>query len=236
MAIPTQDSQLVPFSTNFNTRLVASGVSIYKITAGQVTGYTGVHTAYLAAYNAMILARESGVRSESLTATKDDAKKALLDDARPIYNPVAYNVTIADADKILLGVHVRVSNSPIPPPSVTPAVDVVSVIARTVTLNIHDSALATRRGKPAGATAAYVFSFVGANYPADPADWKMEGGTTKARFEVLFPSEVAGGTQVWIRCCWVNAKQQTGPMSVPIATTLQGGGTMAEAPLLKMAA
>jgi len=236
MAVPLKDSLLVPYSTNMNARLVTSGVTIYKLATGTVTAFTALQTAYLAAYNAMIIAREAGDRSESLTATKDVAKQAMLVAARQIYTAVLSNSAISDSDKILLGVHLRVAPSPIPAPSIAPAVDVVSVAARTVTLHLHDSASSSRRGKPAFAKAAYVYSFVGTEYPADSAGWNFEGASTKPRFDILFPSTLAGGTQVWIRCCWVNAKQQAGPMSVPIATTLQGGGAMVDAPLMRAAA
>jgi hypothetical protein len=119
---------------------------------------------------------------------------------------------------------------------VAPGMDVVSVANRTVTVHVHDSANSNKRGKPAGATAAYVYSFVGAEYPADASAWTFEGATTKPRFQVGFPSTVAGGTQVWLCAAWVNAKQEAGPTSVPITTTLQGGGAAAGEPSLKLAA
>jgi hypothetical protein len=100
----------------------------------------------------------------------------------------------------------------------------------------HDSANSNKRGKPAGAKAAYVYSFVGAEYPADAAAWTFEGATTRPRFQVGFPSTVAGGTQVWLCAAWVNAKQEAGPTSVPITTNLQGGGGVGGAGLMKIAA
>lgn len=231
MAIPTRDSLLVPYSTNFNNRLVASGVSLYKLTALQVAAYTALHTPYIAAHDAVVLDREAGNRSRSLTNALALARSNLLTEGRQLYAAVQVNPLVSDADKILLGVRVRGARSPIPAPGVRPGLDLTGVVGRTVSLRVHDSASSTRRGKPAGATAAYVYSFVGAEYPADPADWKFEGAATKSKFDVLFPADVAGGTQVWVAAAWVNAKQQSGPLCTPVSTNLQGGGAVGEASL-----
>ena len=79
-----------------------------------------------------------------------------------------------------------------------------------------------------------MYSFVGMDYPSDPTAWNFEGSTTKPKFDIVFPNTVAGGTQVWVCAAWSNAKQQTGPVSVPITTNLQGGGM--SAPAMKIGA
>jgi hypothetical protein len=90
------------------------------------------------------------------------------------------------------------------------------------------SGVPNKRGKPDGAVAAWVYSFVGTNYPADPSQWDFQGATTKSTHEIVFPDTVASGAQVWICAAWINAKQEPGPASVPITTNVQGGG-MAQA-------
>ncbi|MCC6423213.1 MAG: hypothetical protein IT447_07005 [Phycisphaerales bacterium] len=99
-----------------------------------------------------------------------------------------------------------------------------------------DSAVSNKRGKPAGATAAWVWTFVGTNYPTDPAAWQFQGSATKARHEITFSDSVASGQPVWIRCAWINAKQETGPMSLPITTNIQGGGASVVVQEIKIAA
>jgi hypothetical protein len=113
--------------------------------------------------------------------------------------------------------------------------DIVSTANRTVTISVHDSAGSTKRGRPAGTAAAWVYSFVGTSYPSDPTGWTFEGATTKPKVQVVFPNTIPGGTQVWVCAAWVNAKQQAGPTSVPISTNLQGGGTNVT-PAMKLAA
>lgn len=147
-----------------------------------------------------------------------------LNYARQLYSFVQSNAAVSDANKILLGVHVRVIPTPIPAPGVRPGMDIVSVANRTVKVHIHDSASSNKRGKPAGTDAAWVYSFVGASYPTDPGAWDFEGSTTKSTFDIVFPNSVANGAQVWICAAWINGKQQAGPVSVPITTNVQGGG------------
>jgi hypothetical protein len=224
--IPLKDSLLVPYSTNFNDRIVASPTT-WHLTSIQAAAYTALHSPYISAYNTMMAARADGTQSQSLTAAKDSAKLGLLNYARELYSFVAADNTISQADKILLGIHLRVIPGPIPRPGVRPGMDIISVNGRTVALNIHDSASSSRRGKPAGSLAAWVYSYVGENYPADMTEWNFEGATTKPRFDILFPSTVAGGSQVWVCAAWINAKQELGPMGVPQTTNLQGGGESA---------
>jgi hypothetical protein len=227
MSIPTKDSLLVPYSTNFNDRIVATP-TVFQLSAPQAAAYTALHTPYVTAYNDMMASRADGTRSQSLTNTKDETKHNLLIYARQLYSFVQSNNSVSQANKILLGIHLRVIPAPIPRPGVQPAVDVIKVSGRTVSLNIHDSASSLKRGKPAGATAAWVYSFVGENYPSDPTLWNFEGATTHPKFDILFPSTVAGGAQVWVCAAWINAKQEAGPTSVPITTNLPGGGTITE--------
>jgi hypothetical protein len=235
MSIPLKDSLLVPFSTNFNDRIVASP-STFQLTAPQAAAYTPLHTAYVEAYNTMMAARADGTRSESLTAAKDSAKKTLLDYARQLYGIVSANDLVSDAEKILLGIHVKVIPGSIPRPGVRPGMDFIGVNGRTVSVSIHDSASSAKRGKPAGAVAAWVYSFVGTEYPSDPLEWSFEGATTRAKFDIVFPSTVPGGQQVWVCAAWVNAKQEAGPTCLPITTNLQGGGTSSGSGSMSIAA
>ena len=228
MSIPLKDSLLVPWSNNFDTRITASPIT-FGLTAAQASAYDALHDPFVAAYNAMMDARANGTRSESLTAATKSAKAALLEYARELYAFVAANNSVSQANKVLLGIHQRAVPGPIPRPGVRPGMDILSVNGRTVGVHIHDSASSTKRGKPAGSVAAWVYSFVGAEYPSDPTLWSFEGSATKPKFEITFPSTVAGGTQIWVCAAWINSKQEAGPLSVPLTTTLQGGGTMEEA-------
>ena len=112
---------------------------------------------------------------------------------------------MTNTQKVTLGLTVRSAPAPIPPPAVAPILDVVSVIGRTVKVRLHGPTT-DRRGKPAGVAMAFIYSFVGATPPTDPSRFKVEGTTTRTTFDVVFPSTVAGGTQVWLSAAWANPR------------------------------
>ena len=224
MAIPTNDQQLVPYSINFNARANAS-YGKFNLTLDQAKAYTPLHDTYIAAQQAVEDARAAGMRSQSLTATRDAAKGSLLTYGRQLYNLVQVSADVTDADKILLGVAVRdTTPSPQPPPSVRPAVEIDSVFGRTVSIRVYDPATATKRRKPENVMAAWVYSYVGADYPTDPAAWDFNGAATRDRFDVVLPDSVPSGSQVWVCAVWINRKQVSGPVSSPVTTNVQGGG------------
>ena len=227
MAIPTKDPLLVPYSTNFSTR-VTNDYPVFKLTQEQAQTYAQLHAAYLSAYQAVADARMAGTRSESLTATKDAAKGRLLSLGRQLYTYVQASNDVSDADKILLGVTVKDNQpSPTPTPTARPDLDVTTSYGRTVVVAVHDNTNSSRkRAKAPGATAAWVYCFVGADYPTDPAGWTFCGATSNGRFDVVLPDSVPNGSQVWICALWVNRKQEGGPVSLPVTTNIAGGGTV----------
>jgi hypothetical protein len=221
MAVPTKDSALAAWSTNANTRIVASP-STFSLSAADATAFTAVFTPFIAAYEA---AAAVGARSRSLVAAKDTAKGNLLRVARDVYGTVQASTAVSDANKELLGVVVRRTPAPIPAPSVAPDLDVVSILANVMKKRIHDASTTLRR-KPAGVAGANVFSFVGPAAPAEASEWKFEGGTTKAVIDIVFDAELAPGTQVWLTACWFNRKAMTGPACTPIGALIQFGGSL----------
>lgn len=223
MSVPTKDSSLLNWSTNFNTRCVASPVT-FGLTAGQMTIYTPLHNTFVSAYNA---ANIVGSRSKSLVSAKNDAKAALLLDARALYALVAANTTVSAANKDLINVAVRRHPAPQPVPSVSPALDIVSVMGKTIKIRLHDAAIPSHRGKPAGVKGASVFSFVGTEAPTDPAEWKFEGNTTVTTVDIVFPTTVAAGAQVWLTASWFNERAQAGPTCAAVGANLQYGSLMA---------
>lgn len=226
MAIPTKDSLLADFSTNFNDRIVANPTN-YGLSASEASAYTALHDPFIAAYAAVVAARDSGTRSSSLVATKDLAKFNLVRYARELYADVQSSLTVPTARKIELGVRVRSAPSPRPAPATAPGIDVVSTVGNTIRLRLHDTADTHRRGRPVGVAGAAVFSFVGAAAPTAEADWTFEGNTTRTVVDVTFPDTVAPGSRVWFTAWWYNPRAQKGPVATAVGTNLPGGAAMA---------
>jgi hypothetical protein len=226
MAIPTQDSALVDWSTNADTRLT-SAPATYGTTAAVATAYTAVHDPFITAYNNLVAARAAGTRSQSLTSIKSSAKAALLAFARPLYKQIQANTAVTDAAKIELGIVVPDAlPSPRPVPAFAPGLTVVSVNGRLLRIRLWDPAFPTRKRMPAGVDGATVMSFVGATPPEDPRAYKYEGSTSKTVVDILFPETVEPGTQVWLTAFFFNERKQNGPACAAVGAIINYGGTM----------
>lgn len=221
MAIPKKDSDLAAYSTNFNTRGVASPTD-FGLTAGQMTAYTALHTPWITAYNAV---NTDGGRSKALVAAKNAAKAALLPYARQLYGFIQSSLTVSDANKTLMNVTIRNNQpTPVPPPALAPLLTRVSVIGRIVRFKVEDAAFPETRRKPANAKGVTILSFAGETPPlSGSALWKLEGQTGKTQFNVQFGEDVAPGTACWVTCLWYSPSGAYSPACEPLQSFLQIG-------------
>jgi hypothetical protein len=226
------DPVLYTASMNFSTKISANPAAC-GLSPSQADAYAALNALWTAAYEA---ARDPATRTQSRVAAKNAARKALRKMASDLAWIISGTPAVTDAQKIDLGLSVRRPPSPIPPPADRPGMDLISVTGRTVMLRIHDLASVSRRGKPAGVAAAWVYTFVGENYPADPAHWTFAGATTRAKYRIVFPDDTPNDQQVWIAALWINRKQEAGPMSAPLTTNLPGGGTASGVADIRLAA
>jgi hypothetical protein len=227
MAIPTKDSDLVAWTTNFDEKITALPAD-FDLTPADATAYGVVSDAYVASYNTLVASRESGVFSMALTTSKDLAKGNLLAMARELYAFIQDSTSVTDANKNLAGVKVKDAvPSVVPPPAFAPGLDIVSVTGRTVRIKLHDSQVATRKGFPLGVIGATVVSYVGTDTPTAASIWKYEGLTGRPVVDIVFPATVADGAKVWLAASWFNFRKENGPACTPVQTNVQGGAQAA---------
>jgi hypothetical protein len=216
-----------------NDILDSRGETDYFLSAAVITEFGTKQSAYVAAVSAMQTARAAGTRSESLTAARTTARDALLVEARQIYATVAKNPAISDQNKIDLGVHVGAGRSPIGVPNAAPKVTVAEVVGTTISIRVFDPLSRSKRAKLPTATQAWLYTFVGEEYPSDPGAWTFHGATTTYKHTIELPTSLPGGTQVWVMAAWVNPRGQSGPPSMPVSaftqytgkTTVEAAGT-----------
>lgn len=221
MAVPTLDAPLAQWSTNFNTLGVANPAD-FSLTSTQMTAYTALHDAWIAAYDA---AKADGSKSKALVVAKNDAKFSLLVLAREYYGFIQSSLAVSNENKVLIGVHIRKTEpTPIPPPALAPLVTLTTVVGRVARYKLADATAPTSRRKPLNAEGATIFSFVGPTPPAtDEAGWRNEGQTGKTTFAVEFPSTVVPGACCWITVVWYNRRGEYSPACEPVQTYLQIG-------------
>lgn len=216
--LPRRDADYKTWTDTFLAVLTASP-SAYPITTAQLDRLAELTGSFNAAFQR---ARAKETRGGSAVFAKDTARSLLTAEIRTLVRIIQASPTVSDQMRYDLGITVpKPEPTPVPDPTERPRVDIESVIERTVNALIHS---ATTRGKEAGTQCAWVYSFVGDDYPSDPTHWQFQGATTRARHSVTFPSSVPAGAKVWICAAWVNAKGVSGPISAPVPINLQGGG------------
>jgi hypothetical protein len=193
--IPGTEAGLVDFSDNFKTKITASPTT-YSLTALQATSYGTKHDAFVAART---LAIDPATRSPMNVELKDVAKRTLISEIRLLSGIVQNAPTTTNAMRIDLRLTQRGNEpTPVPPPSMAPIINLVSVNGRIVRYRISDAQHPTSRARPWNADGVTIFSYVGTMPPpaGDPG-WKWEGQTGRRLVEVQFPNDVAAGTPVW---------------------------------------
>ena len=217
---PAAEAELVTWSNTFKTKITRSPTT-YSLTAAQATSYGTKHDAFVAAYT---IAQDNETRSPANISTKDLQKAILIAEIRMLAGVSQRWPGMTNPLRIELGLPPRdFEPTPIPPPGAAPGIVVKSAQGRTVRIRLIDVAQPTRLGKPAGVSGASVFSFVGANPPAELSGWKFEGNTGRTTIDVLFPTSVASGATVWFTAFWFNPRKQQGPACDPVSANLPGG-------------
>jgi hypothetical protein len=223
--LPSRDSLLLAWSSNFDG-LVAVNFADYGLSSAQATAYTAAHTAFASSLGT---ATEPSTRTKVSIAQKDAMRAALKFLARDYSRIIQGIATVTDAQKYALGLNVRATPTPVPPPVTSPTIDLKSVFGRTVTIRLHGED-SLRRARPAGVKGATVMSWVGETPPESPSAWTFQGSTTKIdEIIVEFPLTVSTEAKVWITAFWFNAKSQSGPAATPVSTYLNRGGMAAAA-------
>jgi hypothetical protein len=228
------DHLLYTGAQNFAAK-VAKNPQQYGLSSEQLSEFQAASTSYGTAYLAAI---DPETRTKSKVAAKNAAKRSLKSIASDLAKVIDGTPSVTAEMKIDLGLNVRKHPSPNPPPTVRPAITIVGVTGRTVTIKIRQTGESSRRGKPAGVLGASVYTFVGTNYPTDPMGWTFDGTTTKTTHKIVFADNVPNGAQIWVCAAWFNRKTETGPVSIPVTTNIQGGlgGAMRAEEPIKIAA
>jgi len=217
--LPLADEPLATWTASFMGHIVPDAVD-YGLTPAQAAAYATKQQAYQAALAAAL---DPATRGAATIFTKNEVKKELIALTRETAMQIQGTMSVTDEQRQTLGLTVRKTPTPIPPPSVSPDIDVVSVVGRLVTLRLHNAAVPARR-KPDGALGATLFSFVGPVPSQNVNDWKFEGSTTNATTVAEFDESVQPGTKVWFTAFWYNRRGESGPPCDPVGAVIQFGG------------
>jgi hypothetical protein len=219
--VPTRDARLAEYSTNFNTRGVASPQT-FDLSVQEMAQYTALHEAWMTSYNAC---KAEGGRSAALVASKDIAKSALLPVARELYAQIQNSLTVSDNNKLLMGVVIRKKQpTPMPPPALAPLLVLLSVTGTVGRYKASDASVQHGRRRPANAKGITILSFVGPSAPAaNNPGWVLQGQQGRNIFEVDFGNEVPAGVGCWVTCMWYSPRGEYSPAAKPVQVYLPVG-------------
>lgn len=230
--LPTADGALLQFAQNFSNLLTAN-FAAYGLTTSVASTYSSKFNTYKTALG---LASADATRGKSTVYAKNVAKQDLIGYTRLVAGQIGRTMTVTNQQREDLGLIVRKKPTPVPAPTTRPSVELISAIMRMVDIRVFDISTQFKRSKAPNTIGAKVYTFVGEEYPSDPTFWDYQGDATRGKFSMTFPDTVPNGAQVWICAAWFNRKGETGPISVPISTNVQGGGTQQLEQELKIAA
>lgn len=225
---PRPERDIVKWTNNFSSRLIADPQR-YAVTEGQAAAYAERQATFAAAHRA---ARARRAKSDtSVTVTKEMARVILEAETRKLVTQIRASKSVCVDDKLKLGI--RMLNGPkrrIKRPDTAPEIEILEVDGRTVRVRLIDIEEAVIGAKPKGVAGAVVLSYVGAQPPTDPADWRFERNTTTARFDFTFRGEIPTGETVWLTAYWYNPRRETGPACEAVCTNVRTGVVMKDEP------
>jgi len=222
-------ADLFNWSNTFATTLQVDPTSVF-ITPQQATDYTVLNASWASLYQ-QCLSQET--RTRVLLQQRDLTKASLLAMAKNLVANIGTNPQVTNPQRTALGVPIRKSPTPQPTPIISPTIEVLSVVARTVTARLIGSV--ERRGLPPFVHGSSVFSHTGETAPLTIEGWKFEGNYTKATFTIPFAPSPTSST-VWVTAFFFNARAISGPACQPISINLPASNVVPVGAKIKRAA
>src|SRR4051812_47735891 len=118
--LPNKDAALLAWSLNFTSKIGATPL-VFGLTAPLATAYQALHDSFASAMENC----DPDERNKVATATKNDARFALKNNARLLAKLVDGTASVTDPQKLELGLTVKAQPSPQPVPANAPGVGVV---------------------------------------------------------------------------------------------------------------
>lgn len=176
--------------------------------------------AWNAAYPKHISAQNA---AEAARQSKDETKRALEREIRPVTAFVQSWGGTTDADRATIGITVKdTSAAPTPPPTSRPLLLIDAASRLTHRLRLVDESTPTRSARPRGTLGAEVYLALvppRETPPADFAAYKFVRTVTRGGAEVSFPSEQGGLSAAYL-VRWVSATGEPGPWSETVTATV----------------
>ena len=214
--IPRRDSEFKMFCGTFS-RVLGADPARFGRTVAEAQGYAALYDVFDEAYRRTV---DPGTRTPTQLVKKDGARAALTARTRQLATSIRADPAVEDAALGELGLSRRgKAVRRVGRPTEMPEVRVVSTAGHRVRLRLHGG------GRPRGALAMAVYTFVGDRPPGDIGAWPLHGNTSRRETDVDLPLALTPGTVVWFTGAWLSPTCQAGPAGPPAMTQVGFGGT-----------
>ena len=212
------EGNLIKFTENILEKITATPGD-FGTTADRAAEYGTTRGRFMEACS---LINNESTRISSNYELKSAARTSLVNSTRALVREFQAWPMMTDVKRRELQIAVRdTSQTPVPPPTDKPLIELVTAVRYTVRTRVKSTA--TTRRRPAGVAGAQVFYAVGPDIPLATEDWRSSGLWTRGTFDVTFPTDTPAGATVWITAAYYNGKGQYGPMADAVSTNLPGG-------------
>ena len=180
--IPPRDALFDTWLANFDAEAALNGPT-YNFDVAEVAAIAGVNTTWQAAY---ALAITPATRTAPTVAAKDVARASAEAVVRPLAVRASQDSSIADIDKVTLGVTVpSLVPTPIPAPLIAPVINLNAATLLEMNLG-YSAAGAVGKSKPFGSIGMEVYRAIGVVAATDPTQATFNGIVTKSPFQQSF--------------------------------------------------
>jgi hypothetical protein len=216
--IPDRETELNAWLTNF-LAVATNNATPLHLTTAQITALT----ALIAAYNTCFTDNVSyQAQARAAREAKDEAKRQLLADIRPMVRVIQANSTIPDSLREQLAITVpKTDKTPVPVPTSSPMPQVEQIEEFFHVLRVSDSAT-NKVAKPFGVDGSEIWMKIvpaGDPAPISPSDLAFAGFATHSKVTREFSAADVGKT-AYYRLRYVNTKGQTGPWGNQVGATI----------------
>lgn len=219
--LPRRDRDFLAFALNFNTQIGEDPAS-FGLSVEDAQAYADAFNSFADVY---AQTRSNSARTPMSIMLKDESRASLTQLTRELARIVRAARGVTDAKRMSLGLGAAgPSRRAVPAPTSSPVVWLTAMDSNRVYVRLNDSVEKDRSGKPTDVASAMIYTAVGDAFPTDAAAWRFQMSTARTRFTIEFNAENAPGTRVWVVACWVNARQQQGPMGKAVSLRLAFGG------------
>jgi hypothetical protein len=205
--MPRKDVEALNWVRYFSNGLT-DRPAMYRVTADEAAAVAAAYLLFADAY-AQVVPLE--MRTASAVSAKDAARARAESACRPLYARIKSDPTVADSDKILIGVRpINSARTRIGPPASMPLISLVMVTLDGHMLLVRDAETPSRMRKADGAVQVQLFGAIG-----DGATSQYIGSYSRPRITIRYP-QTANGQSVTYCARWINRRGEVGPWSRPL--------------------